>query len=244
MNNLSEAFFIKEGYICNATAQTYEDANAGVYWTPERIQKVIDYQYHVYRIAGQIIKRNGLKSGLDLGCGPATKAATMLAPKLKNLTLIDQSTCEHLAKNAIPDATFVATNLEQCELQLNREFDIIICADVLEHLSNPLPCLQFAYNHLSSSGFAVFSTPERDALRGHDCMKSPHLAHVREWNKSEFKQLLEHVGYSVCQHILAPPARISRAKEFLRRISMNLIRTPQLHGCQIAICRKITQQNK
>jgi lipopolysaccharide transport system ATP-binding protein len=231
-------FFVKEGYRSNNVARTYEFSQAGEYWTAERLQKVIAYQHHVYLLAAKLIEHNALKSALELGCGPATKTASMLLPKLDRLTLIDQPTCEQVVKKTIPSATFISANLEHCELDLNQQFDLIVCADVLEHLSNPLPCLEFAYKHLSSSGFAVFSTPERDILRGQKCMNSPHPSHVREWNRLEFRQLLDYVGFVIFDHILVPPARTRKVEDLIRFLCSDIITTSKLHGCQVAICRK------
>jgi SAM-dependent methyltransferase len=238
MNDLASRFFVKEGYISNNVARTYESSQPGEYWTVERIEKVIAYQHHVYRLAAKLIDDNSLKTALELGCGPATKTASMLLPKLDRLTLIDQPTCEQLVKKTIPSATFIGTDLEHCELDLNQQFDLIVCADVLEHLANPLPCLEFAYNHLSPLGVAVFSTPERDILRGRNCMNSPHASHVREWNRCEFRQLIEHVGYVVSEQILAPPSRTSKVEDLICFLCRDIITTPKLHGCQVAVCRK------
>jgi SAM-dependent methyltransferase len=238
MDDPVSRFFVKEGYLSNQVARTLESSQAGDYWTDERLQKVIAYQHHVYVFAATLVQQNALKSGLDLGCGPATKTAAVLLPKLERLTLIDQPTCERLAKKTIPSATFIGTDLEQCQVDLNQQFDLIVCADVVEHLANPLLCLEFAYSHLSPGGFAIFSTPERDVLRGLQCMHSPHPSHVREWNRREFKDLLEYVGYVVCNQILVPPARTTKIEELIRLLGRNVRTTPKLHGCQIAICRQ------
>jgi SAM-dependent methyltransferase len=240
MDNPISRFFVKEGYRSNHVARTYESSLAGEYWTAERLQKVIAYQHHVYLLAAQLVEQNAFKSALELGCGPAMKTASMLLPKVDQLTLIDQPTCEQLVKKTIASATFISADLEHCELDLNQQFDLILCADVLEHLSNPLPCLEFAYNHLSALGFAVFSTPERDILRGRECMNSPHPSHVREWNRWEFRELLNYAGYVVCDQILVPPARTSKVEDLIRYFCFDIFTTPKLHGCQVAICRKAT----
>jgi SAM-dependent methyltransferase len=238
MNDPVARFFIKEGYRGNHLARTYESSQAGEYWTAERLQNVLAYQHHVYLLTAKLIEDKGLKSALELGCGPATKTASMLWPKLDCLTLIDQPTCERLVKETIPTATFISADIEHCELTLNQQFDLIVCADVLEHLANPLPCLEFAYKHLSQLGFAVFSTPERDILRGRKCMNSPHPSHVREWNKWEFNQLLNHVGFITYDHVLVPPARTSKFEELIRFLCADTIVVSKLHGCQVAICGK------
>jgi predicted TPR repeat methyltransferase len=233
-----DTYFVKEGYQINDNAKTFESAEKGEYWTPGRIQSVVNFQFDVYKYAARAVKKNGLKSGLDLGCGPATKARDILLPVLRDLHLIDQPNCKEIAKATIPTANFIGVNLENFNLNLDKRFDIIVCADVLEHLANPLPCLKFAYDHLSSNSIAIFSTPERDILRGPDCTTSPHQAHVREWSEPEFRKLLEFAGFKVVKQKLLPPKRLNPLEDIARLTTFNLIKLKRWTSCQMAICRK------
>ena len=69
--------------------------------------------------------------------------------------------------------------------------DLIICADVIEHLSNPDDLLDF----ISEINFRqlIISTPERDRVAGKNDFGPPeNTAHYREWNAIEFKNYLRH----------------------------------------------------
>lgn len=237
MTNIKENFFCKEGYVVNDEARTLDFSESDIYWTQDRIVASSRYQYHVYKLAVKIAKQFGYASAMDLGCGPGTKAKNFLSKALKNITLVDQPSSEGLARAILPQAVFVGTNLENCDVILDRKFDLIVCADVLEHLYNPLPCLTFAYNHLAPLGTAIFSTPERDVLRGHDCTSSPHPSHVREWNSAEFNDLLEYSGFEVIQQTCLPAEKLSRIVEPFRTLLNPLLHPTDWNSCQVAVCK-------
>jgi hypothetical protein len=116
---------------------------------------------------------------------------------------------------------------------------MVICSDVLEHLYNPLPCLKLTHNIVKQSGLVIFSTPERDVLRGKDCISSPHPSHVREWNKSEFRELLEYSGFEVLQHIKLPPNRLSSIENIAYKCLHHITPLSRWRACQAAVCRSI-----
>lgn len=233
-------FFIKPGYQCNKAAFTYE-LDDSKYWTNERIKSSNSYQYYVYTLASEIIKKNEIRHIMDVGSGPAIKTRKLLSPFVDSAILIDQPNCAPLVDRFYPEAKFVGSNLEVCDVDLEDKVDLLICADVLEHLYNPLPCLEFSFEHILPSGFAVFSTPERDILRGENCMISAHSAHVREWNLDEFKKLLEYVGFSVVEQLLLPAAKMHYVEELVWKFfgaSGSITKQRHWKSCQVAICRK------
>jgi SAM-dependent methyltransferase len=232
MNN----FFIKEGYKINEAAKTFETEFVGEYWTEARIKTSSVYQYDVYKFAGELIKKYNFQVGIDLGCGPGTKGKWFLEPNLKELILIDQPNCKAIAQKTIPNTKFIGVDLENLTLRLNEKVDIIICADVIEHLANPIPTIKFCLHSIKKGGYIILSTPERDVLRGEGCLESPHPAHVREWNHIEFRKLLESVGLKVIEHKLIPPKKLSA----ISKLGLNVFGSKRLrkdwHSCQIAVC--------
>lgn len=67
--------------------------------------------------------------------------------------------------------------------------DLLVCADVIEHLPNPDDLLEF----IAEIDFQelIISTPERDAVAGRKDFGPPeNTAHYREWNAIEFKNYL------------------------------------------------------
>jgi len=238
MPSRTKDFFIKDGYVPNLSAKTLDIEPSDRYWTDERIEYSARYQHHVYVSAARIAAQKQYQVGLDLGCGPGTKAARILSKVLPEMILVDQPSSAELAKKTLPGAKFVSADLETCAFVLDAQIDLIICADVVEHLVDPLPCINFARDHLAATGTAIFSTPERDILRGPDCMTSPHPAHVREWNAAEFRALLEHSGFRILRHMTVPMERLSRLEEVARLSLDRILRLQRWHSSQVAICIK------
>lgn len=226
---MTKTFCIKAGYVPRPCAQTIE-ASPGEYWTPTRIKTASYYQWDVYRLAGKIIKQHGLKTVLDVGAGYPAKLP--LLGDVKEITLVDQSTLAPLVARDIPHVAFVPDDLENPTKLRERKFDLVICADVLEHLMDPDPCLQFIKN--STARFAVLSTPERDVVRGVDCMTSPKAEHVREWNADESRRYVESSGFDVIDQLLMPQGRLSQFKKSLASILG--LKSKRWAGCQTIVC--------
>jgi SAM-dependent methyltransferase len=131
---------------------------------------------------------------------------------------------------------FIAADLSEIDIDLDRKFDLIICADVLEHLLNPNPCLEFIGRHIISNGVAILSTPERDNLRGKDSDHSPHPAHVREWSGQEFREYLEHQGWAIRQYHLYPQARLNPIEQIAWKILGSGFLRRRWASCQAVVC--------
>ena len=233
---MDKNFFIKEGYKINDSAKTFETEFIGEYWTEERVIISSVYQYDVYKFAASQIKQNNYQVGIDLGCGPGIKGKWFLESILNELILIDQPNCKAIAQKTLPNSKFYGVDLENLTIRLDKKVDIIVCADVIEHLANPIPTLEFCRNSINKNGVIILSTPERDVLRGKNCKESPHPAHVREWNKSEFRLLLESVGLKIIEHKLMPPKRLSGLSLIKMKIFGNTNIKRDWHSCQMAIC--------
>lgn len=241
MNNLgsrsADSFFIKTGYRHNLVQATLDQGDSVDYWNEERLATSKRFQHDVYAQAIQEMSNFSKPKILDVGSGPPTKLSSMLVENSAKVYLIDQPNTENIAKELMPEANFVAANLEEVDCVLDTQFDIVICADVIEHLVNPDPCLRFIRDHLSPSGLLYISTPERDILRGRDCMHSPHPMHVREWNQEEFQQFLMSRNFEVLNSKILPQERTSIAKNILGRTMMQLGHPPSWYSCQLAVCR-------
>jgi hypothetical protein len=73
---------------------------------------------------------------------------------------------------------------------------VIVCADVIEHLVNPLPLLHTIKNWLVDAPVAIISTPDRVLNRGvHHLGPPDNPKHVREWEVDEFRCFLEATGF-------------------------------------------------
>jgi SAM-dependent methyltransferase len=230
-------FGIKPGYRENAP-RSFDRAAGARYWTEERIAASSRYQHAVYRLCRDLLRSRAARSFLDVGSGPGTKVAELIAPLCSDLVLIDQPSSREIALRCVPGARFVAADLDALDLDLERSFDLIVCADVLEHLKQPDACARFIREHLAEGGRAVLSTPERDNLRGRECMTSPHPEHVREWNAAEFRAFVESCGLVVERQILLPAERTHPLELAVsRRLGRYLLRR-RWGANQALVCRR------
>lgn len=230
-------YCIRPDYEPNLAARDPGRSEQPAYWTPERLKLASRYQYDVYRVAAGLMRQPEVSSVLDVGCGPPLKLRSLLPAKPLALHLVDQAQSAPFAAELLPGATFTAADLETIDLDLGRRFDLVICADVIEHLRDPDPCLAFIRRHLAPAGVLLVSTPERDTLRGRDCRSCPHPMHVREWNREEFARFLRSRDWRILRHGNLPQQRTAAPLRLLGRMLDRLGRTPKWYSCQLALCR-------
>jgi SAM-dependent methyltransferase len=234
---MADRYCIKDGYLSLTERQSFGGEGSDAYWTPERLALSRRYQYYVYVMARRLMSGQGRTSLMDVGCGPALKVRDLIAPHCSDLVLVDQPAAEGLVRQSL-DCPFVAADLDANDIDLGRKFDVIVCADVVEHLQDPARCLASIRRHLGSRSIALISTPERDCLYGKDCMRSMHPDHVREWNAEEFRRYLATQGFRVVRTLLYPQIRIAWPEFILSRFLAPLIRTSTWSSCQLAVCEK------
>lgn len=232
-----DAYFIKPGYRPNLVQASFDESDEASYWNPQRTETAIVFQYDVYEIATKFIKTLVHPAIMDVGCGPPHKLARFLDQSDAFVQLVDQPNAGNFAQRLMPWARFNAVDLESIDMRLDRAFDVIICADVIEHLVDPDPCIAFIRRHLSPSGRLFISTPERDVLRGVDCIDSPHPMHVREWNQREFGNFLRSRGFDVVRQVLLPQKREPLVRKHFGRALSWLGIPPKWYSCQLAICQ-------
>lgn len=230
-------YFIKPGYRPNLQQNTFDASRDETYWTQERLELGATYQFDVYVAVIERMLADGRRNLLDVGCGPPQKLNRLLKGNALDVCLVDQPSTSPLADRLLPRARFVGSDLESIDLDLGARFDAIVCADVIEHLVDPDSCLAFIRRHLAEDGLLFISTPERDVLRGEDCMESRHAMHVREWNRAEFRMLLESRGFRIERHILLPQQRLAPWQHLVGRLRCAVSRPPAWFSCQMATCR-------
>lgn len=229
-------YAIRTDYRENLVQATYDPSGNPAYWNESRLQSAACYQWDVYETAARLVRKLNLKSLLDVGSGPPVKLKSLIPAKL-DICLVDQPNTALHAAELLPAARFFAANLEHDFPALKRTFDLVLCADVIEHLVDPDPCLDFMRQHLAPGGLLLISTPERDTLRGKDCTCCPHPMHVREWGFAEFSRFLDSRGLKVTDHRLLPQKRTSMTRKACGHLLAALGRPPSWYSCQLAICQ-------
>jgi glycosyltransferase involved in cell wall biosynthesis len=187
--DLKKAFYVKHGYSVRQTVPYFVDALTET--------QAIVHQPEVYPLAAEILRLAGGNTLVDLGCGRAQKLRRM-HPEF-DVVGVDFGDNLEWCKTHHPFGRWVEHDFERGPLIAPSDWNLastgVICSDVIEHLVNPEPLLETVSEWLNRAPFALFSTPERDLVRGVPDMgppSNPH--HVREWNLEEFRDLLMHSG--------------------------------------------------
>lgn len=183
--------FVKESYVAREDPEYFEDVTAN--------ELGVVHQPDVYPFAAHLARLYGCSHVIDIGCGRADK----LAPLSDEFRLVgvDYGSNIEEARRRFPSGDWVEWDLERdapIPLPDASTGGAIVCADVIEHLRDPLPLLRNIRRLLDDAPFALLSTPERDITRGDDHSGPPdNPHHVREWNLAELEQLLEWAGFRI-----------------------------------------------
>lgn len=236
-----EDFGLPIGYRQQTAAFTHDlvrSESDPAYWNAERLAASGRYQYHVYAWAAELAAERGLRSVLDVGCGPATKLARLVHPVCPDVEGIDQPSGVAAARALGAPGRFVEVDLERPAAAPWRTFDLIICSDVVEHLIDPDPMMAYLKGFAHERTLAVFSTPDRARLHGRDCMASTKAEHVREWTGPEFGRFLRSRGYRVVakRNFPADDAPVAAGLKHELRWRLHLAPTSP-HRCQTWLCR-------
>lgn len=127
-------YYIKEEFIPNVIKLQQTKP----FWTYEKyLNSSIYMEYDLYRFCKKLIKKLGLKSVLDIGCGSSLKLIRIIYPECKEIYGIDIGLNRAFFRKTYGLNTFYDDDIESPQLVLDKKFDLIISADVIEHLENP-----------------------------------------------------------------------------------------------------------
>jgi 2-polyprenyl-3-methyl-5-hydroxy-6-metoxy-1,4-benzoquinol methylase len=189
-------------------------------WTPEKIGRFWDFissveaQAELYfahgagpGLAKHVDTEIGLagKDVLDFGCGPGHLFPHLAkqAPTMRYFGLdFSPGSIEQLRARWGTGAQFAGgASIERFPVDLGRQFDVIVCSEVIEHLDDPTlegVCSSFS-NLLRPGGTLYLSTPndevlDRNKVMCPDCGAVFHRwQHQRSWNaRSLVAQLARH----------------------------------------------------
>lgn len=144
---------------------------------------------------------------IDIGCGTCSKLDTLVAPFCESITAIDVFDGKTILRCKSEKIEYLCIDFEN--QRLNRKYDVVICVDVIEHIIDPDKLINFIIDVSHNDSYIVLSTPERDILRGKNCIRSDKPDHIREWNKKEFFEYITHSGFIVIEHFEVPAMKLT-----------------------------------
>lgn len=115
-----------------------------------------------------LIQTRERKKALDLGCGKGGLIPLLKILGYENYTGIDLSSVAlDIAKRIFPESTFIRGDIhEASELVSEREYDLILICDVLEHSPDPLKLISDANKLLKVGGIILIVVPNYFNLIG------------------------------------------------------------------------------
>ena len=161
-------YFIDDDYVEQQEGQYFDAIAAGEEW-----------QVEVYALARRVFDCHGFESVVDIGCGSATKLLEWFE---NDLTIgVDVSpTYEQLVERH-PDRMWMKAGAP-----VDSSTDLLIMADVIEHVSDPVDLLNYARGF--DPKYMIISTPDRAQFWTKQGPLGPpkNRAHMREWTFTEF----------------------------------------------------------
>ena len=157
----------------------------------------IIYQPEVYEAADYLVRSTGRTTIIDLGCGCARKLRTVSGTRHVG---VDFGSNIESCRKQFPqwgewiEADFSHASCMQLA-ELADEQAIIICSDVIEHLSDPSHLASLLKACFERGAIVLTSTPDRLKLWGADYKgPPPNPSHIREWALSEYVSYLATEG--------------------------------------------------
>jgi SAM-dependent methyltransferase len=225
---------IKPGYVCNeirsipGTPRAQQDRH---------LSSVA--QYYVYKAALSLSRGIAARRILDVGCGMGLKLKEFFYDEFEVFGVdAPPGVCE--ARKEMPKGVFIEEDLQNPRFGLKEHLskaDIIVCADVVEHVEDPDAVLKFIREFAGPKTFILLSTPERDLLHGPSNNQPRNPFHVREWNFSEFSAYLRTSGFEIESHKIILSNQLRFDFETFEWFLGKIVRGKPIRHTQLAICR-------
>jgi glycosyltransferase involved in cell wall biosynthesis/SAM-dependent methyltransferase len=209
-------FYLNDTFAEHYKAYYEYEKNRGVDYGPEDITGTARFQ----SIAAQLFPLLGLKEGeslekatgtiLDYGCAHGHYTIT-LAKMLPNCTFvgvdIEQTNIDKAIawaeKEGLENIFFRVDSYETISYSDYEDFDVIIAAEVIEHVAKPLDCLEVLHDLLIYNGHMLLSTPygpwEAQGYKEHKGWR----AHLHHFEREDYRDIFE--NYFSNPKVLALP---------------------------------------
>jgi len=81
-------------------------------------------------------------------------------------------------------------------------YDVVICFETIEHISEYIKCLKVLYSNLKKGGKLIISSPNREVTSPNTSLldKPKNIYHCQEFKIQELKQLLNKQGFTISEN--------------------------------------------
>jgi 2-polyprenyl-3-methyl-5-hydroxy-6-metoxy-1,4-benzoquinol methylase len=118
----------------------------------------------IYAAIERVISEKDLRGAvLDYGAGVGDLSRRLLAlNRFDSITGADLMGC---AADLVRRIRWVQQDLSQCLPNPDADFDVVVAAEIIEHLENPRFTMREIFRVLRSGGWAIITTPNNVSLR-------------------------------------------------------------------------------
>jgi len=157
-----------------------------IYHKADFVQKYIKPErLSFYRHVCDVIDQNDIsldrKTVVDVGCGSGHFLAEIKSRYSSAMITGYEFTSEAFlhAREICPSAEYVLQNIYETS---SKQFDIVVCMEVLEHLEFPHRALRNLLNITNVGGYVIITVPDgrRDTFRGH----------INFWSQESFRTFI------------------------------------------------------
>lgn len=173
-------YFLNSGYTSRAEPEYFDDT----------LSDSELWQADVYKLAAQLGLKAHAQTLVDLGCGRAEKL--MKYADMFQIVGVDFGQNIDYCQQHHHPGGWVRHDLNKHPYDARVLKDsVVICADVIEHLPDPMPLIQTLRYACQSAKYVLLSTPDRQRVHRGDHFGPPqNKYHVREWTNGELVQWL------------------------------------------------------
>ncbi len=153
----------------------------------------------MFDFLGDILKWIGLeriinKYVIEIGAGSGHLSRTV-SQYAKSVQVFEPNSS--LVPDMLPEANITLINDIFSEDLIYGKADLIICRQVIEHLTDPLELIKKMKNALSADGFLYIEVPNAEFIENHGAFFDFHNAHVQYFNRSNLCYLTQKAGFEV-----------------------------------------------
>ena len=167
----------------------------------DTIQTIIHTQYNdplLSHLTEKIVEHLALANGkrlLDIGCGVGRVDILAAIKGFATVGIDIEKKAITLAKDNAKkfgldmQCKFITGDILKQRNLSKQTFDVIVCSEVIEHVSDPQKIIDFAYKLLKKNGLIILTTPNDPRLWS---VLDEYAGHVKRFRVQEIKQLLQH----------------------------------------------------